>query len=281
MNKRRLAKSRSYAAGEVEKGELLSLTKAFKWSKSIFGKNSFRMLKELDIVVIDGDLRVTGDLDLFDEKWMAIVVRGSLHVSRLFRDQPGCGTFVLGAMTARNAVTAGALCVGKSLTVKEALIGRGNDYSAEIHGAVKAAVFAPSVHWFDTPKPVRAATTLDASSGFGSPELAALQQRVEKGLSLRKLLPPRTRAGKQSSREKSSGTLKDVGARFFRPASQRKVMAIWQTGTTVTIWEGKKAGLGTEWGTSVPHKLTSTREAAEFMSKTIASWQKRGLAESA
>jgi hypothetical protein len=141
---------RSWLAGEVTLEEIRKLTKGYENAAPLFDDELLQG-SIYDIVVADGDLRVDGDLDTFKHKLIGLVVKGNLTVTGLFTDtdDPACGVFVAGDMTAARIITTGELGVQGTLTATEALVGFYNDYGAEIGGALVTPLFHPENHHFE------------------------------------------------------------------------------------------------------------------------------------
>ena len=141
---------RTFLSGEVTLAELRTITAQFPEAKAIFCDDW--MAKTIyDVILIDGDLHVHGDLETSKDRLGGLVVTGSLTVDGLYEDtdDPMCGVFVLGDMTAARMVTTGSVGVGGTLTVTEALIGCRNDHSAHIGKDLVATLFHPENHHFE------------------------------------------------------------------------------------------------------------------------------------
>jgi len=151
------ALGRSLVAGQTSQAELVKLTKGMYWAK-YFAEKIWPIRGWGDVVVVDGDLEIEGDLDLWDRKLVSLVVCGSLRVSGLYceTDDPTMGVFVRGDLTAARIDTIGGLCVDGTLTAREVLIGRHNDYSAIVGGDVVTPVFVPEQHLFQIGGTLRA-----------------------------------------------------------------------------------------------------------------------------
>lgn len=169
---------RSLQAEEVTLEEIRELTQRFDEAAPLFDDDMVDGA-EYDIVVVDGDLHVDGDLRTFDHGLMGLVVRGSLTVEGLYEDtdDPACGVFVLGDMKAQRVITTGSLGVAGSLTVTEALIGFYNDYGAMIGKDVMTPLFHPENHYFDIRGNLEAKAVVGRGAQFRVP--AALKARVE------------------------------------------------------------------------------------------------------
>ncbi len=139
---------RSLLAGETTIDEIRKLTKSFKTAKHYIRDDMAGYA--YDSVVVDGDLVIDGDFATFDHSLCRLVVTGSLKVSGTYRDcdDPETAVFVLGDLEAKNAITNGALCVGGSVIVEEALVGFYNDHCAEIKKHVQCGLFIPENHHF-------------------------------------------------------------------------------------------------------------------------------------
>lgn len=169
---------RSWQAEEVTIEEIRELTARFGDAAPLF-EDDMVDGADYDIVVVDGDLHVDGDLDTFERGLMGLVVRGSLTVEGLFADtdDPACGVFVLGDMRARRVITTGTLGVAGSLTATEVLVGFYNDYGATIGKDVVTPLFHPENHHFD----IRGSLEAKAVVGYGAEYRvpAALKARVQ------------------------------------------------------------------------------------------------------
>lgn len=169
---------RSWQAEEVTIEEIRALTEGFADAAPLF-EDDMVDGAVYDIVVVDGDLHVDGDLDTFKHGLMGLVVRGSLRVEGLYEDtdDPACGVFVLGDMTARRVITTGTLGVAGSLTATEALVGFYNDYGATIGKDVVTPLFHPENHHFE----IRGSLEAKAVVGYGAEYRvpAALRARVQ------------------------------------------------------------------------------------------------------
>jgi len=110
-----------------------------------------------EVFVVDGDLDLPGDLDLFAEGAYLLVVLGNLSVGGVYRDydDPESFLFVTGDMRARDVITAGWLEVRGSLTTGR-LIGDYNDCGARIDGDVRAELFYGEEHHFNIGGELRA-----------------------------------------------------------------------------------------------------------------------------
>jgi hypothetical protein len=104
---------------------------------------------DTDVLLVDGDLHVPGDLDLSDAGAYLLVVRGDLTVGGYYSDSDDPESFLLvtGDMRARDVVTAGWLEVHGDLHTGR-LIGDYNDCSALIGGDAHAELFYGEEHWF-------------------------------------------------------------------------------------------------------------------------------------
>lgn len=142
-------KTRSWLEDEVGIDEIRTLTAEFRESRGLF-RDDVIDGSIYDIVVVDGDLHVDGDLRVVARQWMGLVVRGALTVDGLFvdSDHPATGVFVLGDMRAGSVVTSGVLGVRGSLTVTGPLLGFYNDYGATIGGDLVTPLLHPENHHF-------------------------------------------------------------------------------------------------------------------------------------
>jgi hypothetical protein len=120
-----------------------------------------------DVLLVDGDLHVPGDLDLSDEGAYLLVVRGDLTVGGYYSDSDDPESFLLvtGHMRARDVVTAGWLEVHGDLYTGR-LIGDYNDCSALIGGDAHVELFYGEEHWFTV------GGRVDASVVIGSPRMS-------------------------------------------------------------------------------------------------------------
>ena len=146
--------ARSYKQGQVTRDEALALIGQFRLPHKV--EHVRAGLDEIehydgDLLVVDGDLRIDGDLDLNAEHAYVLVVRGSLTVGGAYcdYDDPESFLLVMGSMTARDVVTAGWLEVHGNLDVANHLIGDYNDCSAYVGGDVRARLLFPEEHHFD------------------------------------------------------------------------------------------------------------------------------------
>jgi hypothetical protein len=141
---------RSWLAGEATIEEIRSLTRSFEGAEPLFD-DDLLIESAYDIVVVDGDLDIDGDLETFKHNLIGLIVRGNLTVGGLYSDtdDPATGVFVLGDMTCARMVTTGELGVQGSLNVTEVLAGFYNDYSATIRGNVTTPLLHPENHHFE------------------------------------------------------------------------------------------------------------------------------------
>ncbi|MEU5164002.1 hypothetical protein AB0G74_30910 [Streptomyces sp. NPDC020875] len=102
-----------------------------------------------DLRLVEGDLRISGDLDLTRERVGLLMVLGDLVVDGAYADSDDPESFLLvtGDMRARDVVTAGWLEVHGDLSTG-CLIGDYNDCSASIGGDVSARLFYGEEHHF-------------------------------------------------------------------------------------------------------------------------------------
>lgn len=169
---------RSFLRGEVTLGEIRALTRGFAEAGPLFADDMMDGSRH-DVVVVDGDLHVPGDLRTFAHKLVGLVVCGSLTVDGLYADtdDPACGVFVLGDMRVGRAITTGSLGVRGSLTASEALVGDYNDYSAWIGGDVHTPLFVPENHYFNIGGRLEAGVVVGYGAAHRVPK--ALRGRVE------------------------------------------------------------------------------------------------------
>lgn len=115
------------------------------------------------MLIVDGDLRITGDLDLFkmESKPSVLVVQvvdGAYHD----HDDPEQFMFVTGAMTARDVLTAGWLEVHGELTAG-VVIGDYNHGGAHL-GSLRARVLYPEEHPGRHWRPTQVAAAMRATA---------------------------------------------------------------------------------------------------------------------
>lgn len=124
------------------------MTRGFEASRHMFTKDMSSWVH--DVRLVEGDLDVDGQLDLFEQELAVLVVTGRLVVRGHYgdRDDRESGTFVLGSMQADSVITAGWLNVAGSLLVRGGLIGDYNDCSATIGGQATARFLHTEEHWF-------------------------------------------------------------------------------------------------------------------------------------
>ncbi|MCX4850253.1 hypothetical protein [Streptomyces sp. NBC_00893] len=147
-----IANVRSYKKNQVSQAEVITAVCRFREDYKI--KHVTAALDEIegctgDIWFIDGDLHISGDLDLADESVYLFVVLGDLVVDGAYgdSDDPECFLLVTGNMRARDVVTGGWLEVHGDLRT-DRLIGDYNDCSAYIGGDVHARLFYGEEHHF-------------------------------------------------------------------------------------------------------------------------------------
>lgn len=163
--------ARSLRQGQVTETEVREAVRLFREPHK--AKQVIAALTELqsygtDVLFVDGDLHISGDLDLSDEEVYLLVVRGDLTVGGCYGDSDDPESFLLvtGDMRARDVVTAGWLEVHGDLYTGR-LIGDYNDCSALIGGDVHAALFYGEEHWFTIDG------RLDANVVIGTPRTSA------------------------------------------------------------------------------------------------------------
>lgn len=163
--------ARSFARGEVTREEVLALANRFREGgpEDSNGPYKVRTITDMldsinsyatDILVSNGDLHISGDLDLD----VQLLVDGNLSVDGCYRDSddPQTITLVTGDLTARDIITAGFLEVHGNLTCGR-LLGDYNDCSAYISNDVTADLFYPENHSFTIGGGLHSGTTLSAS----------------------------------------------------------------------------------------------------------------------
>jgi hypothetical protein len=179
---------RSLRAGQCTVAELAALTKGFAIGRNYISDELASYAN--DSVIVDGDLVIDGDLDTFALGVCRLVVTGALRVRGLYRDydDPQTAVFVLGDFEAGRAITSGALAVAGDVTVHDALVGYYNDHSAELHGDVRARVFAPENHFFTIHRGLAAQHVVGSGAEYRvPPKLKAAAMPVDDG-QLRELL---------------------------------------------------------------------------------------------
>jgi hypothetical protein len=144
--------TRSYKRGQVSRAELVAAIRLFREAHK--KKSVTAAIDEIesyvsDILIVDGDLHVHGDLDLTDEGIYVLMVLGDLTVDGVYgdSDDPESMSLVTGNMKARDVVTAGFLEVHGDLDTGR-LIGDYNDCDAIIGGDVRASLFYGEEHFF-------------------------------------------------------------------------------------------------------------------------------------
>lgn len=147
-----IAGARSYKQKQVTRDEVvavLALAKEATKRRALTAALDHLEDYTADILVVDGDLQVAGDLDLMSEKAYLLVVRGNLGVDGIYRDYDDPESFLLvtGHMQARDVITSGWLEVHGDLSTSH-LVGDYNDSSAFIGGDVRAALFYGEEHHF-------------------------------------------------------------------------------------------------------------------------------------
>jgi hypothetical protein len=180
-------RGRSFKQGQVTEAEVREALGLFEVDYKV--KNTRAGLAELadyesDILVVDGDLRVGGDLDLKNEGIYVLVVRGDLVVDGVYRDydDPESYLLVTGTMKARDVITAGWLEVHGDLEVTGRLVGDYNDCAAYIRGNVRAGLFYGEEHHFT----IKGA--LEAGVVIGRPRLEITHKPAAIGLDDPRLL---------------------------------------------------------------------------------------------
>jgi hypothetical protein len=149
-----IERARSFKQGQVTRDEAHALIERFRLPHKV--KHVRTQLPEIehvtgDFLVVDGDLRIEGDLELRAEGAWVLVVLGDLIVGGAYSDSDDPESFllVIGSMTARDVVTAGWLEVHGNLDVANHLIGDYNDCSAYVGGNVRARLLYPEEHHFE------------------------------------------------------------------------------------------------------------------------------------
>ncbi|MET8148799.1 hypothetical protein ACIBSW_17590 [Actinoplanes sp. NPDC049668] len=157
--------ARSFRQGQVTESEVREAIGLFREPRKV--EQVTAALDEFDdyvtdVLLIDGDLQVAGDLDLTEERAYLLVVRGDLTVGGYYGDSDDPESFLLvtGDMRARDVVTAGWLEVHGDLYAGR-LIGDYNDCSALIGGDVHAELFYGEEHWFTVGGRVDAKVVVD------------------------------------------------------------------------------------------------------------------------
>jgi hypothetical protein len=155
------APGRSLRLGETSTAELAELTGGMRWS-TCFATELWSRPSDYDVIVVDGDLELAGDLRMFDRGLRGLVIRGALRVEALYcdEDDPAIGVFVLGDLIAARIDTVGALCVGGSLIGRDVVLGRHNDYSATVGRDLVTRVFVPEQHRWEIGGMLRAEIVL-------------------------------------------------------------------------------------------------------------------------
>jgi hypothetical protein len=140
----------SYLRGELDEKKISTFLKTLSTQSDLFGEE--QMDGSLyDVLVIEGDLVVSGNLILEQEKLCGLIVLGNLIVAGHYEDSmdPVTGVYVKGSLSAKSAITAGELVVRENLNIEESLIGDYNDYGATIFGHAKAKLFVTEQHRFN------------------------------------------------------------------------------------------------------------------------------------
>lgn len=112
-----------------------------------------------DVFLHEGDLHVTGDFDTMDLGVLVLVVTGDLIVSGCYSDydDPQSHVIVKGSLHARDVWTSGFLTVLKDLDVANAVVGDYNDCDTVVGGDVRCRFFFPEEHYFTVGGALRAA----------------------------------------------------------------------------------------------------------------------------
>jgi hypothetical protein len=141
---------RSLLRGEVSLSEVAKLTKAFESAHHLFDAETMEG-SSYDVIVVDGDLKITGDFSTARHKLCGLVVNGDLRITGHYEDtdDPNTGVYVLGDMSAASVWTNGSLAVKGDLVVKGGLVGYYNECMAEIRGKTRALFLATEQHWFE------------------------------------------------------------------------------------------------------------------------------------
>ena len=147
-----LPNARSYKQGQLSDDEVLAAVALFRDDYKI--RKATDALDEIesytsDIFVVDGALRVEGDLDLMQEQAYLLVVRGDLVVGGCYHDYDHPESFLLvtGDLRARDVITAGWLEVHGDL-VADRVVGDYNDCSAQVGGDIRTSLFYGEQHHF-------------------------------------------------------------------------------------------------------------------------------------
>lgn len=164
-----IANGRSYKKSQVSRADVITAISRFRVDYKI--KHVTAALDEIedytgDILLVDEDLHVPGDLDLAQERAYLLVVLGDLVVDGVYGDSDDPESFLLvtGNMRARDVVTAGWLEVHGDLST-DRLIGDYNDCSAYVGGDVHARLFYGEEHHFTI------GGALSANAVIGRPRL--------------------------------------------------------------------------------------------------------------
>jgi hypothetical protein len=161
-----IAGARSYKQGQVTRDEALAVMKLSRdrgKAKGLIDRIDDLDDYQSDLFVVDGDLRIAGDLDLMKEGIFLLAIRGDLVVDGVYHDYDDPETFLLvtGAMTARDVLTAGWLEVHGELTARGSVIGDYNHGGAHL-GGLRARVFYPEHHHFEVTGPVAVEYAVDS-----------------------------------------------------------------------------------------------------------------------
>lgn len=129
-----------------------------------------------DAWVVDGDLRVPGDLDLAAAGVWLLVVGGDLVVEGCYgdSDDPETFAFVRGSLRARDIVTAGSLEVRGDVHVRR-LIGDYNHGLMTVGGDVVADLVYGEEHFFAIAGQLRAGVVIGETHLEGAPQPAHLE----------------------------------------------------------------------------------------------------------
>lgn len=165
--------ARSYKQGQVSRDEALAAIAKLRVEYKV--KHVTAALDELDdydadLWIVDGDLHVTGDLNLSTEGAYLLAVLGDLVVDGSYADYDDPESFLLvtGSMRARDIVTAGWLEVHGDLVV-DRLVGDYNDCAAYLGGDVTCRLFYGEEHHFT----IRGALTAGVVLGRPRLEIAS------------------------------------------------------------------------------------------------------------
>lgn len=149
MSAKTRLKGRSWAKNEITLREIATLLEPFGGTDLFTEQQMDGSI--YDILVVDGDLSVPGNLVTFKEQLTGLIVLGNLKIGGRYEDcdDPNTGVFVKGNMSATSVITTGELVVLGDLDAGEALIGSYNDFGARVRGNVSAKLFVPEQHCFE------------------------------------------------------------------------------------------------------------------------------------